>query len=168
MSDSFSEFYKTHVTTVRRVMYRMGLDSDLDDGVQDCFVKAWKGLTSQGAASFSGKSQVTTWVTRIAVNTAIDYLRRRNRNITDATDHENFVDQSSTAQSGIEASEIVRKLLKRLKPESRSVLILSVMEGFTAEEISEILEIPPGTVKSRLHTAKKESEAELLRLGVRL
>lgn len=153
---------------VRNVMYRMGLDSELDDGVQDCFVKAWKGLQADGPASFSGNSGVKTWLMRIAVNTAIDYLRRRKRDQSVPVTDENLISLRPVTQPNAEASDLVRKVLQKLKPDSRAVLILSAIEGFTNEEIGTILDIPAGTVKSRMHAARKESEAELRRLGVQL
>lgn len=162
MGVAFDRFYHLHVTIVRNVMFRMGLESDLDDAVQDCFIKAWRSLPG-----FSGGSSEKTWVTRIAVNTALDYLRIRKREILDF----NQVDVVSIVpsnQKSVEAAEIVMKALRTLKPDLQAVLVLSVMEGYSMEEISGMLAIPVGTVKSRLHTARRETELVLKRFGVNL
>lgn len=158
----FNPFYLRHVSTVRNVLFRMGLASDLDDAVQDCFIKAWRGLSG-----FSGGSSEKTWITRIAVNTALDFVRMRKRDILEFGPSE-VVEVVSSDLNSIEASDVVMKALRVLKPDLRAVLVLSVMEGYSMEEISEMLAIPVGTVKSRLHNARKETELVLRSLGVKL
>ena len=68
----FEIFYRNHQAFVRRVIFRMSGSRELDDLVQETFLKAWK-----GKASFQSGSSERTWVARIAMNTAIDRLRKR-------------------------------------------------------------------------------------------
>lgn len=158
-ASAFDEFYRKHSGFVRNLLYRMGLRSELDDAMQDSFVKAWK-----GQKNFDGRSSEKTWLARITVNTALDYLRKRNR------DPHNFgfdPDQvSSVGRSPDEA--LVEQALQSLKQEHRFVLVLSAIEGFTNAEIATMLSIPVGTVKSRLYHARQECEKALRRLGVSL
>lgn len=166
--DRFSDFYQEHVRMVRNLLFRMGLDSELDDAMQDCFIRAWKALKSESSASFAGRSKIRTWLTRITMNTAFDYLRKRRSERILAVAGDTLTASVPSGQVAAENNDIVTKLLRSLKPESRAVLVLNTMEGFSVDEIAELLEIPAGTVKSRLHTARQESEKELKRLGVRL
>lgn len=159
-NSSFKLFYQKYVSPVRNVMYRMGLEADLDDAVQDCFIKAWRGLKG-----FAGNSSEKTWITRIAVNTALDYLRIRKKDILDLIPVD-VVQIVPSGQKSLEAAEIVMMALRTLKPDMRAVLVLSAMEGYSMEEIGSILDIPLGTVKSRLHTARHETELILRKLGV--
>lgn len=132
---------------------------DAADVVQDAFLNAFQSLNS-----FKGDSEFFTWLYRIAFNAAIS-LRRKKRAVLsfdgdDRTATEP-VDPSEYARPGValERSEEDGQLLaalNRLSPEHRMVLVLKELEGQKYEDIAEVLDVPIGTVRSRLHRARME------------
>ncbi len=131
-------------------------ESEAEDVVQDAFVLAFSKLDS-----FQGKSAFFTWLYRIAYNVAITRLRRRKRGISldgdDARIRLAIPDNGPLPNDSIEKQEEAVQLyeaLDRLSSEHRSILVLREMEELDYDAIAEILELPVGTVRSRLHRAR--------------
>ena len=131
-------------------------ESEAEDVVQDAFVLAFSKLES-----FQGKSAFFTWLYRIAYNVAITRLRRRKRGVSldgdDARVRLDFPDSGPLPNDSIEKREQAVQLyaaLDRLSGEHRSILVLREMEELDYDAIAEILELPVGTVRSRLHRAR--------------
>ncbi len=125
-----------------------------EEVVQDVFVSVWKNSGSYDPQ----KSTFVTWLITITRNRCIDELRKINRRVRRETpeNHEylNASGQNSTeseAVSSIEA-ERAKRLLVNLPKEQRKVIELAYFQGLTGREISELLEIPPGTVKTRMRS----------------
>jgi RNA polymerase sigma-70 factor (ECF subfamily) len=142
---------------------------DALDVVQDAFVSAYQSL-----ASFKGDAEFYTWLYRIAFNTAVS-LRRRRRSLVSletGRDGDAVIDPTDPNEDGrpgvaLERSEDEAALqvgLSRLSPEHRSVLVLKDIEGLKYEQIADILEVPIGTIRSRIHRARLELR-DLLDLG---
>ncbi len=140
--------------------------SNPDDAVditQDAFVKAYSKLRS-----FDASSAFYTWLYRIAVNTAIDYLRRRKSRPADSLEDDKFTevgfepvstDARSDPEKAATAAEqraMLRSAIDRLSHKLRSVLVLHDVEGLSQDEVAETLKIPVGTVKSRISRARSE------------
>ena len=140
--------------------------SNPDDAVdiaQDTFVKAYAKLRS-----FDASSAFYTWLYRIAVNTAIDFLRRRKSRPTDSLDDEKFTaggfepvsldPRGNPEKVAIldEQRRALRDSINRLSNKLRTVIILHDVEGLSQEEVAQILRIPVGTVKSRVSRARAE------------
>ena len=144
---SFPQLYRNHKDLVRAVLFRICGGRELDDLVQEAFIKLWRGLRS-----FRGGSTLKTWVYRVTVNVAFDYLRK-NR----PTFEEHHTDDLPNRDSATspEYKDLVTKGLLGLSAEHRAVLVLNVFEGLTMEEMSNVLDISVGTVKSRLFHARK-------------
>lgn len=134
---------------------------DAQDVVQDAFLSAYLSLDT-----FKGDAQFFTWLYRIAMNAAISQKRKRRVMVGIETGangemmHEP-IDESVFSQPGeaIEKQEDERQLqeaLRKLSPDHRAVLVLKDIEGQKYEVIAEIMEIPIGTVRSRLHRARLE------------
>ena len=134
---------------------------DARDAVQEAFLHAYQSLQS-----FKGDSLFFTWLYRIAVNTAIS-MRRKQRHILriqPTGDEKKTIDPfdpSETNRPGhaIEMAEEERKVheaLGKLSAEHRAVLVMKDMEGMKYEEMAEILGVPVGTIRSRLHRARLE------------
>jgi RNA polymerase sigma-70 factor, ECF subfamily len=135
---------------------------DAADVTQDAFLKAYRSI-----GSFSGQSGFHTWIYRIAVNTAISE-RRRTRlrfvaSLDDADDGGSpLVDRvpdtrTETTDEAIGRSEMagfVEQALRDLESQHRTVVVLRDIEDLDYREIADILEIPIGTVKSRVHRAR--------------
>jgi RNA polymerase sigma-70 factor (ECF subfamily) len=133
---------------------------DAADVVQDAFLNAYQSLNS-----FKGDSEFFTWLYRIAFNAAISLRRKRKAVLsfdgvpdTQAVEPE---DPSEYTRPGaaLERTEEDTQLLAaltRLSPEHKAVLVLKDLEGQKYEDIAAILDVPVGTVRSRLHRARME------------
>ncbi|MFO0969482.1 MAG: sigma-70 family RNA polymerase sigma factor [Gemmataceae bacterium] len=134
---------------------------DARDIVQEAFLNAYQSLYS-----FKGDSLFFTWLYRIAVNTAISYRRKQKVLLRLHKGGEEGgsvepADPSEVSRPGhaIEMAEEERRLheaLGRLSPEHRAVLVMKDLEGQKYEEMAEILDVPIGTIRSRLHRARLE------------
>ena len=134
---------------------------DARDVVQETFLSAYQSL-----AGFKGDSLFFTWLYRIAINNAISMKRKRRAvlRLAPALQADGVpepADSSETVQPGraMEMAEDERRVhqaLNRLSAEHRVVLVLKDMEGRKYEEMAEILEVPIGTIRSRLHRARLE------------
>lgn len=145
--------------------------AEVEDIAQETFIKAYRALPS-----FRGDSAFYTWLYRIGINTAKNYLVSQSRkapatiNGFSAEEAENFegadlLREMSTPESelmGKQVAQTVNQALEALPEELRSAILLREMEGLTYEEIANIMECPIGTVRSRIFRAR-EAVAEKLR-----
>jgi RNA polymerase sigma-70 factor, ECF subfamily len=150
------------------VMRLIGSAEDAEDVLQDTFVRAFEKLDQ-----FHGDSSFYTWIYRIAVNLALSgYRRRRVRTVLRpkldrrAFSGRDLPDESADADPSMpleraEREKIVEAALNKLGPEHRAVVVLKDFDGHRYEEISAILNIPVGTVRSRLHRARCELRERL-------
>ena len=139
----------------------LGSAEEAEDAAQDVFVKAWKKLdTYTGEASFS------SWLYRITINTSIDVLRKRREQV--ALDHQiaekTYGPEDRMLQSDTQRQ--IRQAVDALPDGSRSVIILREYEQLSYKEIAEILEIPIGTVMSRLNYARRRLRERLTAQGI--
>ncbi len=150
--DALITLYDKYGRLVYSLAYRMLQDHQLAEEItQDVFTRVW-----QAAASFDPKrSSFTTWLTSITRNRAIDVLRRRRvRGLTGAGEAElntaiTRADERLSPEFHLEALA-VREALEQLPPTQREVLELAYFQGMTQREIAEHLNIPLGTVKTRM------------------
>jgi RNA polymerase sigma-70 factor, ECF subfamily len=133
---------------------------DARDVTQDVFVTALRTL-----GGFRGDAQLSTWLHRVTVNASLDLVRRRSRREGPAV--EEMSDQpadepgpESQAIGSVRARE-VHRALGRLAPDQRAVIVLHDLQGFDYAEVAATLEVPVGTVKSRLHRARLALAREL-------
>jgi RNA polymerase sigma-70 factor (ECF subfamily) len=143
---------RQELSAVRQAVCRvLGHDSELDDVTQQVLIEAVRSLHS-----FRGDSQIRTWITRIAIRTAWTHVRTRRKiiRLTSAIErmHACRSDQART-ESRSELGRIER-CLHRLPAEQRVVFVLRDIEGYTTGEIARLLEIPDGTVSTRLRSAR--------------
>lgn len=124
---------------------------DAQDVSQEVFIKVYKNIPS-----FQGNSSIGTWIYSIAVNTSKDYLRKTIR-LKETPLVENEISESNDPQETLDSKEahlMVTEALGMLQEDEKEILVLKDIMGFTYEEISGILEINLGTVKSRLSRAR--------------
>ena len=145
------------------LLHVSGSSEDARDILQDTFLRAYEKLDQ-----FQGDSSFYTWVYRIGVNLALSgHRRRRSRpSFRPTGDHgagryEEAADDSADADptyplERAEREQIVEAALRQLGPEHRAVVILKDFDGRRYEEIAAILDVPIGTVRSRLHRARCE------------
>ena len=133
---------------------------DAADVVQDAFLNAFQSLNS-----FKGDSEFFTWLYRIAFNAAISLRRKRKAVLSfdggDERPASEPADTSEFTQPGValeraEEDALLLSALNRLSPEHRVVLVLKDLEGQKYEDIAQVLDVPIGTVRSRLHRARLE------------
>lgn len=160
--EAFGELVRRYQDRLYNAVYRfLGNADDARDVVQEAFLSAFRALRK-----FRGGSQFFTWLYRIALNHAVDWKRRGKtlRALSEAgQDHAHYepVDPSLLASPDwylqrAEEDERLHQALAKLSNEYRLVLILRDIEELSYEQIAEILDIPIGTVRSRLHRARLE------------
>ncbi|MGH8518067.1 MAG: RNA polymerase sigma factor RpoE [Panacagrimonas sp.] len=154
-----------------RLLSRMVRDpAEVEDVTQEAFIKAYRALPS-----FRGDSAFYTWLYRIAINTAKNYLVALGRRAPTTTEYdhedaENFEEaealrDSSTPESELHGKQIaatVNRAMEALPDDLRTAITLREIEGLSYEEIAAVMTCPIGTVRSRIFRAR-ESIAERLR-----
>lgn len=157
--DEFIQFYEQHVSRVRGLLFRLAGEGPLSDLTQETFLKAW-----DARESFRGESDVGTWIYRIAYNCAMDFLRRSKPV---GALKEVFLPEATT-ETIVDHNDLVEKAMAQLDLPHKSVVILFYFQDTDVRQISEILKIPEGTVKSRLSTARAQMLKYFEINGVRL
>ncbi len=142
--------------------------SECQDVAQEAFIKAYRALPN-----FRGDSQFYTWLYRIAVNTAKNYLVSRGRKTPthdiDPEDAENFSEEAAFRDSATPERLLQRDRLKKivfeaiaeLPEELRIAVSLREMDGMSYEEISDVMDCPIGTVRSRIFRARESIEKKM-------
>lgn len=160
---SFRLLYRRYQGKVRSTLYQLCGREVLDDLVQETFLRAWKGLPKlRSPKTFS------TWLYRIAWNVASD----KRREFAKTADLQAKLKPEPPAPAPdlmeLHYRDWVQHALDELKFEYRSVLILHDLEDLPQKQVAEILEIPVGTVKSRLFQARSRVRQYLEQQGVTL
>lgn len=159
---AFDELVLRHQDRIMNLCVRMVGDyEDARDLCQETFVKAFSAL-----ADFEERSQFSTWIYRIAINLCLSYRRSERRSIERPMPHpkkdesrpeHQVPDLSMEPQNAVlgrEAQEVVQRAIQGLDDEYRSVVVLREIQGLSYEEIADVLSVPIGTVRSRLHRAR--------------
>ena len=166
--DAVQTLFEEHRTRIYRVclLYTDNSD-DAKDVLQETFLRAYKSV-----GHFRGDSSFTTWLTRIAINICLNLRRDRRSTETLETDRLDAVEfelpQHSFADPeealGVrELRERIRALVERLPPRERMAFVLKHFEDLKIREISVLMHISEGTVKSFLHRAVVTLRQELSR-----
>lgn len=165
--ESFAQLMRLHEKQIFNFTYRMlGNEGEAEDLTQDIFIAAFRGIRS-----FRGEAKFSTWLYRIALNQArnrIKYLSRRKFFARQArrADYgakmvsespEGLADSAPTPEQWTIMKDLaaqVQECLNQIPHQARQILILRDVQGFSYDELSEMLSLKPGTVKSRLHRAR--------------
>jgi len=168
---AFEELYVRYEKQIRVVLYNILLhDADTKDAHSETFAKAYQNL-----ASFREEAQFSTWLYRIAKNTALNLLRKHKRRpVVSLTrddgeefyEENSFIDENISSNAGrqIENKELQNKLnesLARLSEEHRMVVTFFDVQGMSHAEIAAIMKCTEGTVRSRLFYAHKQLQKYL-------
>ena len=156
---AFERLYHDYRRRLGPFVYRIVRDASTNDEVfNDVMLAVWR-----NAASFSGKSKVSTWVFGIAYRQCLKHLRGRKAMVElDESMHDSVDDRES-----IERRDLVVRALAGLSPEQRLVIELSYFQGNTYGEIAEIAECPENTIKTRVFHARRRLKAIMTELGER-
>jgi RNA polymerase sigma-70 factor (ECF subfamily) len=164
---SFSDIYSEFYPKITHYLTRLVGDSEAEDVAQIVFEKV-----SNNLSDFKGESKISTWIFRIATNAALDRLKSSSYKRTSSgplapvplqtVENLDLVFNKPTSpEIRDEMSECVREFVDRLPTDYRAVLILNDLEGFTNNEIAEILQISLDAAKIRLHRARARLKKEL-------
>lgn len=169
--DAYGKLVVKYQDLVYNAVYRMvGREDEAADIAQEAFVKGWRAL-----GSFEGRAQFGTWIYRIAINACISDrrgLKRRkatslNSAMRGSDDEEGGLDVADGAPEPAEQLvdrenvRLVQEAIGEMEPEFRTMIVMRDMEGRPYEEIAEVLEVPVGTVRSRLHRARQALKDKL-------
>lgn len=169
--DAFEALVHQYEKRVFALTVRMcGNPDDAAEAAQEAFLSAWQGLPF-----FRGDSSFSTWLYRLASNACVDLLRREGRRRSQAgpslDDEELNLDLPAPSPSPYEhmerqeLREEIEKGLNTLSPAYREVLILREIHQLSYDEISQVLQLDVGTVKSRINRGRKQLQNFLLRSG---
>ena len=157
--DALRGLYEECHSVIYRLLVRMVGSQDAADVTQIAFLQAFRRLEQ-----FSGKSSFQTWLYRIAVNEALQHLRRSGRHVVQPLTNEPAERVGGHAKR-IEQKELLERALAMIDPEIRTAFLLREVDELSYDEIAEATGIPPGTVGSRLNRARKELRDHLTHLG---
>jgi RNA polymerase sigma-70 factor (ECF subfamily) len=159
---AWEDLVKAHTRRVYGICYRFtGSDAEAQDLTQEVFLRVFKNLKSFRA----GEGSFVVWLTRLTRNLLIDHYRRTKLDrATDSIEEQAGVFEAKTAAvgrtdgmlAGREAGEMLQKALAKLSPELRETVILRDLEELEYREVAQILNVPEGTVKSRLNRGRAE------------
>jgi RNA polymerase sigma factor (sigma-70 family) len=158
---AWEDLVKVHTRRVYGICYRFtGSDNEAQDLTQDVFLRVFRSLKSFRA----GEGTFTVWLGRLTRNLLIDHYRRtKSDRATDSIETQlpMLEETAATARAdrllaGREASEALQSALQKLSPELRETVILRDLEELEYREIAEVLNVPEGTVKSRLNRGRAE------------
>ena len=166
--DAYRRLIEPHQDFVFRVALSvLGNGEEAEEAAQDAFVRAYRGL-----GSFSGKVPFQAWMYRIAVRTALN-VRRRRRLFERLAPPAWF---AGLASPETEAPDVrfakkdarirLRAIIDRLPAKLHQVVVLTYMQELACGEISAILNIPEGTVKSRLYRAREKLQKQIEKQGL--
>jgi RNA polymerase sigma-70 factor, ECF subfamily len=167
--NAFEEIVEIYKDKVFRLCYRMlGNTHESEDAAQETFIRAYVNLNS-----FNLKLKFSTWLYRIATNLCIDRLRKKKPDYyLDAeiagteglTMYSQLPADTVLPEKEIESMEIqeqIQKEISKLPEKYRAVIVLKYIEELSLNEISEILEMPLGTVKTRIHRGREALRNQL-------
>src|SRR5690242_18048352 len=148
----------------------LGREEDARDATQETFLAAFRNLRN-----FRGEARVSSWLHRIAVNQCITRQRRAKVRSESALEDEQEKNAGSFAApislsparitENVQITRAVRRAVNSLPLELRQIVVMKEFEELTFKEISDILDVPLSTVKSRLYTALKQLQMKLQRFG---
>lgn len=167
--NAYAEIVEIYKDKVFQLCYRMlGNRHEAEDMAQEAFIRAYVNI-----ATFNINLKFSTWLYRIATNLCIDRIRKKKPDFyldaeVSGTDGLTMYSQipADTALpedevESIELQEIIQREISRLPEKYRSVIVLKYIEELSLNEISEILDMPLGTVKTRIHRGREALRHQL-------
>ncbi|MEH7114611.1 RNA polymerase sigma factor SigW [Neobacillus niacini] len=167
--DAFADIVEIYSNSIYQLGYRMlGNRHEAEDIAQEAFIRAYVNIKS-----FNQDLKFSTWLFRIATNLCIDRIRKKKPDYyldaeVSGTDGLTMYSQLSSDSplpenelESLELQEIVQKEILKLPEKYRSVIVLKYIEELSLNEISEILDMPLGTVKTRIHRGREALRQQL-------
>jgi RNA polymerase sigma-70 factor (ECF subfamily) len=169
--EEFGKLMKRYSAKLFRYGKQFLKDVDnIEDVVQDVFIKTYKNINS-----FDTSQRFSPWIYRIAHNTYINAIKKQNSGPLYLFDFDTIIshtvveeDQATKEREQKEIKEIVDKGLSEIEPKYREILVLYYIEDLSYKEISDILQVPIGTVGVRVMRAKKILKEKYKELGIEI
>ena len=162
---AFTQLYERTHEQAWRVLYKVvGHSPDLEDLVQDSYIQLMRALKT-----YRGDSRVSTFLHRVCVNVGLMHLRGKRRRKEETTDEvpEHATDERHDPERAAQvkqAAVLVQKALATLSEEKASVFVYHELLGMKPEEISELVDCPVNTVRSRLNRARQDFTEVVVKL----
>jgi len=156
--EAFAAVIRHYDPGLRALAYRLLEDRDLmDDALQEAYVKAFRGLPR-----FRGQAKLGTWLYRIVYNACLDELKRptRRQDVPCEDVHDAPAPWTDPGEAVARRGDLA-EALARLAPEERAAVILVDAQGFDYREAARVLDVPEGTIGSRLSRARASLRTEL-------
>lgn len=171
-ADAFGEIVRRWERKIFALCFGMlGREDDARDACQEAFIAAYRNIRN-----FRGEAKVSSWLHRIAVNQCLTTKRRQKSRAEDLlNDDEGAEDRAFVASPNLsparttektERMKLVRQAVGALPTDLRQVIVMKEFEEMTFQEISETLDLPLSTVKSRLYTALRQLKMKLERTPI--
>lgn len=158
--DAFEEIVRARMDAIYRLSYAiLGDEADARDAAQETFVTAWRQI-----GRLRDADRFDAWFQRVAINAARMVHRARRRRGVHEIPASRVIganEMTAVAGSSIADAETLGLALRRLPIDQRTILALHHLEGRPISELADILDIPVGTVKSRLHAARQALQAAI-------
>ena len=148
-AEAFERLYHRHVAKVSSLARWLVGGSDVDDAVQEVFIRVW-----QKIGTFAGQSAFGTWLHRVAVNALLRRRETSGRFKARHLEDELAVELAAAPVHHPELRVAIERAVDTLPRGAREVFVLHDMEGYKHDEIAEMLGIDPGTSRSQLHRAR--------------
>lgn len=161
--EAFKKLYNEYAPKIYGILRNYVPPNEIEDALQEVFLRILKGINN-----FEGRSKLSTWIYRIAVNVGKDYSKKSNNiqektismendNYEEKDDFQPSSDTNVQKQALTELNyELILNIMEKLNEDERLIIKLRDIDGLSYSEISEIMNIPIGTVKSKLHYARKK------------
>lgn len=141
---AFRRVYERYAGRVYAICLRLcGSQARAEEALQDTFFKVWQQLPQ-----FAGRSQFSTWLHRIAMNTAVDHWRKEPA-LADSSEWQ------AGYQSGDDDARDLEQAIRQLPKQARAVFVLVAVEGYTHAEAGRLLQIEIGTSKAQYFRARQ-------------
>jgi len=174
---AFAELLRRYERPIFSLVYRMVRDRTLaEDLAQESFIRAFNAIES-----YNSKYKFSSWIFKIANNHTIDFLRKKQLDTIsiDGSPHATSEQETERTRLVVESHDEspheyvehkelgsqIEQAIAKLRPEYRTAILLRHVEGYAYEEISEIMDLPLGTVKTYLHRARGELKEHLAHLA---
>ena len=149
---AFDYLYDNYSSALYGIIYRIVNDEiQAEDVMQEVFLKIWRKINDYDPS----RGRLFTWMMNIARNSSIDHLRKEKVTLDDIDESVSKLDKMAHFQPEIATLDL-RELMKKLKPERHILLDMVYLQGYTQEEAATKLNIPLGTVKSRIRIALQD------------
>jgi len=160
--EAFEELYNQYAPKIYFTLKRFVDQGEIEDALQEVFLKIFKGIHN-----FRGDAKLSTWIYQITINVGKDYIRKKKKNPVENIDlTENYtegigiqpeanVNVSNEVLDELEMEKI-KNIMEKLSEEDRLLIKLRDIDGLSYDEIAKKLNKPLGSIKSRLHYARKK------------